>query len=56
MTLGTNFYAVVQKVNFDGQKYVSQRDVDSEDTEAEWKLFRQLIFTKEAQYIKCYQS
>ena len=43
MTLGTNFYAVVQKVNFDGQVCVSQRGVDSEDTEAEWKLFRRLI-------------
>ena len=29
----------MQKVNFDGQEGVSQPDVDSEDTEVEWKLF-----------------
>ena len=35
-----NLYFVVMKVNFDGQEGVSQPDVDSEDTEVEWKLFR----------------
>ena len=35
----TNFYGVVQKANFDGQEGISQPDVDSEDTEAEWKPF-----------------
>ena len=40
----TNFYDVVQKVNFDGQEGVSQPDVDSEDTEAEWAPFQWLIF------------
>ena len=39
----TNFYGVVQKAYFDGQEGVSQPDVDSEGTEAEWKLFQQLI-------------
>ena len=34
----------MQKVDYDCQKGVSQPDVDSEDTEAEWKLFRRLIF------------
>ena len=46
----TNFYGVVQKVNLDGQKGVSQPDVDSEETETEWKLFLRL--TKGAQHIK----
>ena len=41
----TNFYGVVQKVKFDGQEGVSQPDVDSEGTKAEFKLFRRLIFT-----------
>ena len=34
----------MQKANFDGQEGISQPDVDSEDTEAEWKPFWQLIF------------
>ena len=42
----TNFYGVVQKVQYDGQEGVSQPDIDAEDTEAEWKLFRRLIFTQ----------
>ena len=41
----TTFYGVVQKVNCDGQEGVYQPDVDSEDTEAEWKLFQWVIFT-----------
>ena len=48
----------VQKANFDGQEGISQPDVDSEDTEAEWKLFWRFIFTltNGAQNIKYYQS
>ena len=34
----------MQKAYFDSQEGVSQPDVDSEATEAEWKLFQQLIF------------
>ena len=35
----------MQKINFDDQKGKYKLDVDSEDMEAEWKLFRQVIFT-----------
>ena len=49
----TNFNGVVQKVKFDGQEGISQRDVLK--VQAELKLVRQLIFTyyKDIQY---YQS
>ena len=40
----TDFYGVAQKVNFEGQEGESEPDVDPDDTEAEWKLFRRLIF------------
>ena len=33
-------YGCVQEVHFDGSKGTSQPDIDSEDTESEWKLFR----------------
>ena len=39
----TAFYGCVQEVRFDGNKGVSQPDIDPEDTEAEWKLFCRLM-------------
>ena len=40
------FYGSVQEVQFDGKKGVSQPDIDQEDTESEWKLFRRLMFVQ----------
>ena len=40
------FYGSVQKVHFKGNEGISQPDVDPEDTEAEWKLFRRVIFVQ----------
>ena len=37
------WYGSVQDVQFDGQKGSSEPDIDPEDTESEWKLFRQLM-------------
>ena len=42
----TNFYGCVQEMHFDGNKGVSQPDIDHEDTESEWKLLRRLIFVQ----------
>ena len=42
----TSFNGTSQKVIFDGKEVVSQPDVDVEETESEWKLFRR-IFLKE---------
>lgn len=39
----TVFYGSVQEVQFDEKKGVSQPDIDPEDTESEWKLFRRLM-------------
>ena len=38
------FYGSVQKIHCEGNEGVSQPDVDREDTEAEWKVFRRVIF------------
>ncbi len=40
----TDFYGMEQKVKCDGQEGESEPDIDIEETEAEWKLFRRLIF------------
>ena len=37
------WYGSVQDVQFDGQKGSSEPDIDPEDTESEWKLFRRLM-------------
>ena len=42
----TSFYGCVQKVHFNGTEEISQPDIDSEDTESEWKLFRRVIFVQ----------
>ena len=42
----TDFYGSVQEVHFDGNKGVSKLDIDPEDTESEWKLFRRLLFVQ----------
>ncbi len=36
----TDFYGMKQKVKCDGQEGESEPDIDIEETEAEWKLFR----------------
>ena len=42
----TAFYGSVQEVQFDGKKGVSQPDIDREDTESVWKLFRRLMLVQ----------
>lgn len=42
----TAFYGFVQEVQFDGKKGISQPDIDPEDTESEWKLFRRLMLVQ----------
>ena len=41
LTLSFNLDGCAQKVTFDG---ISQPDIDPEDTESEWKLFRRVVF------------
>ena len=41
-----DFYGIAQRAYFDGDEAFSQPDIDPEKTEAEWKLFQQLIFRK----------
>ena len=38
-----NYYSVIQHVNFGDDEGISQPDIDGEETEAEWKLFRRVI-------------
>ena len=42
----TAFYGSAQEVQFDGKKGVSQLDIDQQDTESEWKLFRRLMLVQ----------
>ena len=42
----TSFYGCVQKITFDGKEGLSTPDIDPEDTESEWKLFRRVIFVR----------
>lgn len=39
-----SFYGCVHKVCFDGKEGISLLDIDSEDTESEWKLFCPVVF------------
>lgn len=39
----------MQEVCFDGKKGVSTPDIDPEDTESEWKLFRRVMFVQHKQ-------
>ena len=41
-----DFYGIGQRAYFDGDEAFFQPDIDPEYTEAEWKLFRRLIFRK----------
>ena len=41
-----NFYSVAQRIQFQGEVGISQPDIDAEDTESEWKLFRRVIFVR----------
>ena len=41
-----NFYSVAQMIQFQGEIGISQTDINAEDTESEWKLFRQVIFVR----------
>ena len=41
----TNFYGSPQQITFDGQTKLSTPDVVSEETEAEWKIFRRILST-----------
>ena len=40
MKMLINFYSVAQRVQLNGGEGVSQPDIDAEETESEWKLFR----------------
>lgn len=42
----TNFYSVAQRIQFQGEIGISQPDINAEDTELEWKLFRRVIFVR----------
>ena len=39
-----NYYSVAQRVKLNEDEGVSQPDIDAEETESEWKLFRRVIF------------
>ena len=41
-----NFYSVAQRIQFQGEIGISQPDINAEDTESEWKLFRRVIFVR----------
>ena len=38
-----NFYSVAQRIQFQGEVGISQPDINAEDTESQWKLFRRVI-------------
>ena len=44
--IAVDFYGFAQTVQFEGDEGVSQPDIDAEEAEAEWKLFRQVIFVQ----------
>ena len=48
-----NFYSIAQSVKFGGQEGESQPDIEAEETESEWKLFRRVLFVQVAPYKKC---
>ena len=41
-----SLYGGAQKITFDGKEGFSTPDVDPEETESEWKLFRRVIFVR----------
>ena len=41
----TKFYGSPQKITFKGQPKFSVPDIDMDQTEAEWKIFRRILFT-----------
>lgn len=41
-----NFYSVAQRIQFQGEICISQPDINAEDLESEWKLFRRVIFVR----------
>ena len=41
-----NFYSVAQRVEVNEDEGVSQPDIDAEETESEWRLFRRVIFVQ----------
>ena len=41
-----NFYSVGQRIQFQGEIGISQPDINAEDTESEWKLFRRVFFVR----------
>ena len=45
----TSFYGAQQKVILNGEEAVSQPDLNPEETESEWKLFRRIIFKQYGQ-------
>ena len=45
----TSFYGAQQKVILNGEEAVSQPDLNPEETESEWKLFRRIIFKQYSQ-------
>ena len=42
----TDFYGKEQTLSFEGNAGVSKPDVDPDQTEAEWKIFRRILFTQ----------
>lgn len=45
----TSFYGTPQKLIFDVKEAVSQPDVEPEEAESKWKLFRRIIFKQYSQ-------
>ena len=41
----TDFYGKEQTLSFEGNAGVSKPDVDPDQAEAEWKIFRRILFT-----------
>ena len=46
INLFTDFYGKEQTVSFEGNAGVSKPDVDPDQAEAEWKIFRRILFTQ----------
>ena len=44
--LFTDFYGKEQTLSFEGNAGVSKPDVDPDQAEAEWKIFRRILFTQ----------
>ena len=42
----TDFYGKEQTLSFEGNAGVSKPDVDPDQAEAEWKIFRRILFTQ----------